>query len=76
VPANPSPALRVALAYFTAWTDKDLDQVMRYVAEDIVCDAPPVGCAAPRPIETSWSHSSASAPRRGLSPRSAMTRPR
>jgi hypothetical protein len=37
---NPSPALHVALAYHQAWTSKNLDQAMTYIAEDIVCDAP------------------------------------
>lgn len=35
-----SPALRTALAYFHAWTGKNLDEAMSYIAEDIVCDAP------------------------------------
>ena len=35
-----SPALQVALAYFRAWTSKDLDRAMTYIADDIVCDAP------------------------------------
>lgn len=39
--AQTSPALQVALAYHRAWTSKDLEQAMTYVAEDIVCDAPP-----------------------------------
>ncbi len=39
---NPtSPALKVALAYYDAWTSKDLDEAMTYIAEDIVCEAPP-----------------------------------
>ena len=38
--AEQSPALQVALAYFEAWTSKDLDTAMSYIAEDIVCDAP------------------------------------
>ena len=33
-------ALGVALAYHAAWTGKDMDKAMTYVAEDIVCDAP------------------------------------
>jgi hypothetical protein len=33
-------ALRVALAYYEAWTAKDLDRAMSYIADDIVCDAP------------------------------------
>lgn len=33
-------ALRVALAYYEAWTGKDMDKAMTYVADDIVCDAP------------------------------------
>jgi ketosteroid isomerase-like protein len=40
VTEKPSPALQVALAYHQAWTSKDLDQAMTYIAEDIVCDAP------------------------------------
>jgi ketosteroid isomerase-like protein len=35
-----SPALEVALAYYEAWTSKDLDRAMSYVAEDVVCEAP------------------------------------
>jgi ketosteroid isomerase-like protein len=35
-----SPALDVALAYYEAWTSKDLDGAMSYIADDIVCDAP------------------------------------
>ncbi len=37
---NPSPALQVALAYYKAWTDKDLDQAMNHIADEIVCEAP------------------------------------
>lgn len=37
---NPSPALQVALAYFHAWTNKDLERAMSYIAENIICDAP------------------------------------
>ncbi|WP_433295542.1 nuclear transport factor 2 family protein [Actinoplanes sp. CA-030573] len=33
-------ALRIALDYYHAWTGKDLDRAMTYVAADIVCDAP------------------------------------
>ncbi len=33
-------ALTTALAYFHAWTGKDFDQAMTYVADDIACDAP------------------------------------
>lgn len=35
-----SPALAVAMAYYRAWTGKDIDRAMTYVAEHIVCDAP------------------------------------
>ncbi|OLE27621.1 MAG: ketosteroid isomerase [Actinobacteria bacterium 13_1_20CM_3_71_11] len=35
-----SAALQVALAYFEAWTNKDFEKAMTYIAEDIVCDAP------------------------------------
>lgn len=33
-------AVEVARAYFEAWTSKNLDQAMTYVAENVVCDAP------------------------------------
>ena len=33
-------ALQTALAYFRAWTSHDFEQAMRYVADDIVCQAP------------------------------------
>ena len=33
-------ALATALAYFHAWTAKDIDTAMSYIADDIVCDAP------------------------------------
>lgn len=32
--------LQVAQAYYVAWTGKDLDAAMTYIADDIVCDAP------------------------------------
>jgi ketosteroid isomerase-like protein len=35
-----SPALRTAMAYYDAWTSHDLDEAMKYIADDIVCDAP------------------------------------
>jgi len=40
VTEKPSPALQIALAYYEAWTSKDLDRAMSYISEDIVCDAP------------------------------------
>jgi hypothetical protein len=40
VTQDPSPALSVALAYYHAWTGKDVDRAMTYVADDIVCEAP------------------------------------
>jgi hypothetical protein len=36
----PGTPLQVALAYHAAWTSKNIDQAMTYIAEDIVCDAP------------------------------------
>ena len=36
-----STALQVALAYHRAWAGKDLEGAMSYIADDIVCDAPP-----------------------------------
>jgi len=35
-----SPALQIALAHHRAWTGKDLDLAMTYIADDVVCDAP------------------------------------
>lgn len=32
--------LQVAIAFHEAWTSKDLDRAMSYIADDIVCDAP------------------------------------
>ena len=37
---NSSQALETALAYYEAWTRKNLERAMSYVADDIVCDAP------------------------------------
>lgn len=39
-PTAESPALAVALAYHRAWTSKDLNEALRHVTDDIVCDAP------------------------------------
>jgi ketosteroid isomerase-like protein len=35
-----SIALDTAMAYYEAWTGKDIDRAMSYVADDMVCDAP------------------------------------
>jgi hypothetical protein len=35
-----SEALAVALAYYEAWTTKDFERAMTFIADDIVCDAP------------------------------------
>lgn len=35
-----NPALQIALAYHEAWTTRDLDRAMSYIADDVVCDAP------------------------------------
>lgn len=40
MPETTSPALNVALAYYEAWTGKDMDRAMSHIADDIVCDAP------------------------------------
>ncbi len=37
MPDNP---LQVALGYYDAWTSKDIDRAMSYIAEDVVCEAP------------------------------------
>jgi SnoaL-like domain len=36
-----SAALEVALAYHEAWANRDFERAMTYIADDIVCDAPP-----------------------------------
>jgi hypothetical protein len=33
-------ALEIALAYHRAWTSRDMDQALTYIADDIVCEAP------------------------------------
>lgn len=46
-------AQQVAEAYAQAWTSGDVDKAMRYLADDIVCDAPAgrvEGVAAYRPF--------------------------
>ena len=35
-----SPALQIALAYYHAWSGRNIDTAMSYIADDIVCDAP------------------------------------
>ena len=35
-----SPPLRVALAYYEAWTSKDLEGAMSFIDDAIVCEAP------------------------------------
>jgi ketosteroid isomerase-like protein len=35
-----SPALQIALAHHRAWTGKDIDTAMTYIADDVVLDAP------------------------------------
>lgn len=39
--STPSLPTQIALAYHRAWTSHDMDAAMEYVAEDVVCDAPP-----------------------------------
>jgi hypothetical protein len=40
VTQDPTAALPVVLAYYHAWTGKDVDRAMTYVADDVVCEAP------------------------------------
>jgi hypothetical protein len=35
-----TPALDTALAYHRAWTNRDMDRAMSFIADDIVCHAP------------------------------------
>ncbi|WBC14948.1 nuclear transport factor 2 family protein [Micromonospora sp. WMMA1998] len=37
---NSTPALKVALAYHQAWTNKDTELAMSYISPNIVCEAP------------------------------------
>ena len=37
---NTTPAVEIALAYHRAWTNRDMDRAMTYIADDIVCHAP------------------------------------
>ena len=49
--STPSTPIQIALAYHRAWTSHDMEAAMKYVAEDVVCDAPPgrlTGAAALR----------------------------
>lgn len=39
--STPSLPTQIALAYHHAWTSHDMDAAMEYVADDVVCDAPP-----------------------------------
>jgi hypothetical protein len=39
--STPSLPMEIALAYHRAWTSRDMDTAMKYVADDVVCDAPP-----------------------------------
>jgi limonene-1,2-epoxide hydrolase len=32
--------LQIVLAYHQAWSNRDMDRAMTYIAEDIICDAP------------------------------------
>jgi len=55
-----STALRIVLAYHRAWTAKDVDRAMTYLAEDIICDAPAgrlEGAAAYRDFLTPFAQS-------------------
>jgi limonene-1,2-epoxide hydrolase len=40
VTQDPSAALSVAMAYYHAWTGKDVDRAMTHVADDVVCETP------------------------------------
>ena len=40
MPEEESAALRVALEYHRAWTSKDVELALTYVADDLICDAP------------------------------------
>ena len=35
-----STPLQIATAYHQAWSNRDLDKAMSYVAQDMICDAP------------------------------------
>ena len=39
-PTAANPPLALALAYHRAWASKNVDEALRHVSDDIVCDAP------------------------------------
>jgi hypothetical protein len=44
----------IALAYFGAWSEKDIDRMMSYIADDILCDAPPGRIAGAPAFREFW----------------------
>ncbi|WP_101525791.1 nuclear transport factor 2 family protein [Nocardioides houyundeii] len=38
--STPSTPEQIALAYHRAWTSREMDAAMSYVADDVVCEAP------------------------------------
>ena len=40
---TPSPALEIALAYYDAWRNRDHEDAMNYVADDVVVTDTPFG---------------------------------
>jgi hypothetical protein len=53
-----SPALTAVLGYYHAWTAKDMDSAMIYVADDIVCEARRrAGSRVPSGTGRSWHRS-------------------
>lgn len=47
-------ARQIAAAYYTAWTEGDFDEVMKWVADDVVCETPSGLLAGPRSFRKFW----------------------
>ena len=47
-------ARQIAAAYYTAWTSGDFDEMMKYVADDVVCETPTGLLAGPRSFRKFW----------------------
>jgi len=47
-------ARQIAAAYYTAWTERDFDGMMNWVADDVVCETPSGLLAGPRSFRKFW----------------------
>ncbi|MBV8684098.1 MAG: nuclear transport factor 2 family protein [Caulobacteraceae bacterium] len=47
-------ARQIAAAYYTAWTAGDFDEMMKWVADDVVCETPSGMLVGPRSFRRFW----------------------